>query len=125
MKSFLLDSCTLLWATIIPEKLSERVKNIIEDADNLLSVSHVTIWELSIKESLGKLTLPQNFFEAIEPAGYFLLPTAMKHFAAYRKLPKIHSDPFDRMLIAQSIAENIPLITCDSEIIRYDVEVMW
>jgi len=125
MKSFLFDSCTLLWATIVPEKLSERVRDIIKDPDNLFTVSHVSIWEISIKQSLARLTLPRNFFDEIESSGYSLLPTAFKHFTAYRTLPHIHGDPFDRLLIAQSISEGIPLITCDSEIVRYDVETVW
>jgi len=125
MRPFLLDSCTLLWATIVPENLSIRAQNIINDADSLIIVSHVTIWELSIKMSIGKLTLPHNFLNEVESHGYTLLPTALKHFGVFRKLPLLHKDPFDRLLIAQSISEKIPLITCDPEIARYDVEVVW
>jgi len=125
MRSFLLDSHTLLWAAIVPEKLSLRARDIINDPDNLFTVSHVTIWELSIKIGLGKLTLPHNFLDEVESYGYSLLPTTLKHFSAYRKLPRIHNDPFDRLLIAQSISECIPLLTCDPEIARYDVKVVW
>ena len=73
----------------------------------------------------GKLTLPRKFFNDIENDGYSLLPTALEHFHELRKLPHIHRDPFDRLLVAQSITEGIPLLTCDPEIARYDVEVVW
>jgi len=125
MRSFLLDSCTLLWASYAPELLSPRAQGIVANTDNFFTVSHATIWELSIKVARGKLTLPKNFFNEIENAGYSLLPTALKHFDTLRKLPLLHRDPFDRLLIAQSIAEEIPLITCDPEITRYDVETVW
>ena len=125
MRSFLFDTHTLLWASYAPELLSQRVRDIVADADNFFTLSHATIWELSIKVARGKLTLPRNFFDEIGNLGYSLLPTALKHFDALRKLPLLHRDPFDRMLIAQSISENLPLITCDSEITRYDVETVW
>jgi len=121
----LLDTHTLLWATGMPERLSERARGILEDEQLRLLVSHATVWELSIKASLGKVRLPDTFFESLPELGYEILPLRDEHFAAYRRLPLLHRDPFDRMLVAQARAESLTILSADREIHRYEVEWIW
>jgi PIN domain nuclease of toxin-antitoxin system len=80
------------------------------------------LWELRIKESLHKIKLPKAFFSSLEPAGYELLPVAIPHVEALGKLPMHHRDPFDRMLVAQALTENLILVTRDKELLRYPVK---
>ena len=88
-------------------------------------MSHSTIWELSIKQTIGKIDLPAGFFEDLPELGYEILPMEDKHFAMYRELPLIHRDPFDRILVAQAIVEEIPMLSCDAEIKKYEVSCVW
>lgn len=125
MASCLVDTCVLLWATSDPDRLSRKARRIIEDTENGIFVSHATLWEISIKVTIGKLSVPRGFFERIGELGYGMIATKEEHFSIYRRLPLIHRDPFDRLLIAQSISEKIPLITCDPEILKYRVETIW
>ncbi len=125
MASFLLDTCALIWATSNSQKLSRKAHRVIADEENRIFVSHATLWEMSIKITIGKLRVGKGFFEGIEDLGYEMLPIREDHFSIYRKLPLIHRDPFDRLLVAQSISEKIPLVTCDRETAKYPIETLW
>jgi len=125
MASFLLDTCALIWATSDPKKLSKKAHLTIGDDANRIFVSHATLWEMSIKITIGKLHVGKGFFEQLEDLGYEMLPIKEEHFSIYRKLPLIHRDPFDRLLVAQSISEIIPLVTCDKETVKYPIETLW
>ena len=96
----------------------------IDAQENIVYVSMASLWECAIKASLGKLTLPGSFFEALGPAGFELLAIELQHIEAYSKLPMHHRDPFDRMLVAQAIREQLILVTRDEEIRKYDVSVI-
>lgn len=125
MRTALIDSHTLLWACSAPAKLSKRVRSWLEDGGSRALVSHATLWELSIKVGIGKLELPESFFEAIPGLGYEWLEMTPEHIAEYRRLPLLHRDPFDRMLVAQARIEDIGLVSSDPQIGSYDVQVFW
>jgi len=121
----LLDSHTLIWACSQPERLSPRVRDWLEESHHRALVSHATLWELSIKVTVGKLDLPESFFIGLPDLGYEWLEINPDHMTAYRSLPLLHRDPFDRMLVAQAQHEAIPLLSCDPDLRAYPVEVVW
>lgn len=126
----LLDTCSFLWmVTENNEKLSDRAIDAFLDEKNEIYFSIVSAWEISIKSSIGKLelTLPVRDFltEQIEINELSLLPIELNHVVKVAELPFHHKDPFDRLLIAQSIVEDILLISSDSAFDRYDVKRIW
>lgn len=120
----LLDTHTLIWGISEPEKLSKKTKELLSDVDNIILVSTASLWELQIKRSLNKIILPEDFIPQLQKNGYELLNISYKHIERLDEIPLIHRDPFDRMLIAQSMYENVPLITKDSEIAKYNVKII-
>jgi len=122
---FLVDTHALLWALGEPSKLSSRAAALIGDEENRLLVSVATLWELSIKQNVGKLELPEGFFDDLFGLGYERLAISDAHLTAYRALPLHHRDPFDRLLIAQAQVESMPILTCDPKVAEYDVDVIW
>ena len=119
---YLLDTHALLWALGEPTALSPQTRDIIADPTNLIFVSVASLWECAIKASIGKLDLPDDFFDAINETGYEVLPIQITHLTRYRSLPMHHRDPFDRILVAQAQAEALTLITRDPEIAKYQIE---
>lgn len=118
MSRILLDTHLLLWAVSEPRKLSPHARRRIDDAE--VFVSAASIWEVSIKVALGKLSAdPSLLLAEIEPAGFRLLPVTGQHAAAVAHLPPLHSDPFDRMLVAQAKTEPLILLTNDSALGGY------
>jgi len=114
----LLDTHLLLWAVADPRKLPPGARNRIDAAE--VYVSAVSIWEVSIKAALGKLSAdPAELLAEIEPAGFILLPVSGEHAAAVARLPAVHTDPFDRMLVAQAKTEPLLLLTNDSILAGY------
>ncbi|MGV2830412.1 type II toxin-antitoxin system VapC family toxin [Myxosarcina sp. GI1(2024)] len=125
---FLLDTHTFLWFVNDDPKLSDRLKGLIEDTSNVSYISVASLWEMSIKFNLGKLTLDPNYEEFIEreviTSSIQLLNIELEHLKINAILPFHHRDPFDRLIIAQSIAENIPIITVDSAFDKYSVTLI-
>ena len=117
----LLDTHALLWWLDDPDKLSKTVRDLIVDADNQVYISSVTAWEIAIKKSLGKLIAPDNLEAVIDEAHFDPLPITIKHALAVSSLPAHHSDPFDRMLIAQAGLESLTIVTRDRNIPLYGV----
>ncbi len=114
----LLDTHLLLWALGSPSKLSAASRKQIESAE--VFVSAASIWEISIKRSLGKLQAdPREVVAAIAPAGFALLPITGDHAAKIVELPALHKDPFDRVLIAQALIEPMILLTNDEGLRGY------
>jgi PIN domain nuclease of toxin-antitoxin system len=124
---FLLDTHTFLWGLSDAAKLSERVRKLLPVAETWFSVA--SVWEILIKSQSGKLPLPQPsgayVMTKLRLNGVKLLHITADHVLRIESLPMHHRDPFDRILIAQSLEENLPLITSDSVFNRYDVEVIW
>ncbi len=88
-------------------------------------VSAVTVWEAAIKRGLGKLDSPDDLLPQLEGAGVELLPVTARHADLVASLPLHHRDPFDRLLVAQATLENLPVVSDDAALRRYDIEVIW
>jgi PIN domain nuclease of toxin-antitoxin system len=119
----LLDTHVLLWAAGQPERLSAAARSLIEDEDNTLLFSAASLWEITIKSDLGRADFrvdPRLLRRALVDNGYLELPVTHRHVLALKGLAALHRDPFDRMLVAQSSAEGIALVTADPLVAQYD-----
>jgi PIN domain nuclease of toxin-antitoxin system len=127
--NYLLDTSTFIWMASEPQQLSSTATAICSNRANTLFLSIGSIWELQIKLQIGKLTLPLPLEQMIENQQQVnqlqLLPIMIKHVLGLDKLPPIHKDPFDRMLIAQTLVEGLSIVSRDSEIVKYPVSVVW
>jgi PIN domain nuclease of toxin-antitoxin system len=122
----LLDTSTLLWALGAPERLSVGARRRVEAGENVVSVA--SYWEVVIKTQKGLLTiadLASWWQQAIELLAARVLPIRASHVTTLATLPMLHNDPFDRILIAQSIAERLGLVTNDAPIKAYSVQTVW
>lgn len=122
----LLDTSTLLWTLVTPERLSEPARQAVAEGGAVLSVA--SYWEVVIKTRKGLLPIPDPvswWTRAAELLGGRVLPVRASHISALSALPDLHRDPFDRILIAQAVAEGWPLITSDRQIAAYPVRVVW
>lgn len=122
--NLLLDTHVLLWWLDDSPALSETARSAIADADNLIILSAVVIWEIRIKQALGKLDISTDFYEIIQQQGFEIIPITPDHAYAVGDLPMHHRDPFDRMLIAQAKLEGFAVITHDAAFKRYPITVM-
>ncbi|MHB8507962.1 MAG: type II toxin-antitoxin system VapC family toxin [Candidatus Dormibacteria bacterium] len=120
----LLDTHALLWALADPGKLSAAARAAITDADNEVLVSAATTWEIAIKRALGRLEAPAELEEAIDRTGFQALPITVAHTLVAGALPPLHTDPFDRILVAQAQLEGLTLVTRDTRMAAYAVEVL-
>ena len=123
MNRYLLDTHILLWWLSDDKKLSKKRKDLIIKPVNHIVVSTVSIWEIVIKKSLNKLTAPDNLKEVLQENNFEILMITPDHVLFLERLPAIHNDPFDRLLIAQSLCEDLTLITADKIIPKYDIKV--
>ena len=121
--SLLLDTHVVLGWLADDPTLAAVLKDRI-DLEPDVYVSPATIWEVAIKQSIGKLTQPTDLPERIRDSGFRELPITFAHGIAAGRLPLIHRDPFDRMLIAQAQLEELTLVTRDADIQKYDVDVL-
>ena len=125
----LLDTHSFLWFVDGSASLSPTARILIEDADNQPFLSMASLWEMAIKISLGKLTLGEQFGTFVPQQmrlnGIRLLPIELTHVEVVATLPFHHRDPFDRLLIAQSMVEQIPLVTGDPAFSLYPVQRIW
>jgi PIN domain nuclease of toxin-antitoxin system len=122
--SWLLDTHVLLWWLADDPRLGASARSAIAAGDRPVFVSAATIWEVSIKAALGKLTLPGPIAEVLEPEGFTALPVTWQHAAAAGALPRHHGDPFDRMLVAQAMTEGCTLISRDGRLAPYGVRLL-
>lgn len=118
----LLDTNVLILS--IAGQLRPDVMDMLDDPANDLFVSHVSLWEIAIKSGLGKLRMPGDLDEQVEQLGIAELPLNRRHIEAYRELPVLHRDPFDRMLVCQAKAEDLILVTRDRQLAEYDIAVL-
>jgi PIN domain nuclease of toxin-antitoxin system len=126
---FLLDTHTWLWAVSAPERLRRVGAELIESRENTVVLSTVSAHENAINVSLGKLEVPEpveKFVSSrIDALAMTTLPVYLSHALRVADLPQHHRDPFDRLLIAQSQIERLPLMTADATIAEYDIEIIW
>jgi PIN domain nuclease of toxin-antitoxin system len=120
----LLDAHILIWALENNPALSENARNAITEGSNMVFVSSASIWEISIKQSIGKLKAPDNLLEELLSHRFSLLDINAEHALLAGELPHIHKDPFDRMLVAQAKIEKLTLISIDPHIARYEVKLL-
>ena len=115
----LLDTPIFIWVVSDDAKLSGAAWSLIETADAVY-VSSASIWEATIKYQLGKLPIePDRLVETVVSSGFLELSITLRHAAAVRKLPLLHRDPFDRLLLAQAISEPLILMTADDRLAQY------
>jgi len=126
---YLFDTHTFLWWDMQSARLSPAAFAVCQDLSNELVLSMVSVWEIQIKQQLGKLQLSAPLREVIEKQqsanGIELLSIELAHILGLSELPVHHKDPFDRLLISQANAERLTLISSDPQIARYSVEVIW
>jgi PIN domain nuclease of toxin-antitoxin system len=119
----LLDSHVALWWHGDDPELAPAAHAAITEAERVV-VSVVTPWELGIKQATGKLTLPDDLVAQLVATGFELLPVTARHAGAAPQLPAHHRDPFDRMLIAQAISEQLTIVTADHQFKHYKVDLI-
>jgi PIN domain nuclease of toxin-antitoxin system len=125
---YLLDTHTILWFFDNTEKLTKKAFDVILDLDSKKYVSIVSAWEVAIKISLGKLKFDggvANFFSKIEENGFKLFSIAEEQIKQVEQLPLLHRDPFDRLLIASAITEEMTFVTGDINIQQYNISWIW
>ena len=115
----LLDTHILLWWLGNDRSLPEAAATLIRDPENMIFVSAVSLWEIWLKESLGKLRLPDQFEERLAAESFENLPLTGPQTRQVALLPWLHRDPFDRMLVAQAQTENLLLLTVDPSVADY------
>lgn len=121
----LLDTHALLWWDAEPELLGEAARVAMRDSSNTVFVSVASVWEIAIKQKRGKLPLSGPPTAMIAQYGFLPLPISPVHAERAGGLPLLHSDPFDRMLVAQAQIEGMTLVTVDSKIRLYPVAQLW
>jgi PIN domain nuclease of toxin-antitoxin system len=119
----LLDTNALLW-WLADEGLTAQARDAIADPENLVAVSAVSAWEISIKKALGKLAAPDDLEHQVQAGGFIPLPITIAHGVAAGQLVRHHDDPFDRMLIAQALAEGLTIVTRDKRFSDYNVTLV-
>ncbi len=122
--NLLLDTHVLLWALEGNPRLGAEARRMVVDGRNRVYVSAVSVWEIAIKRSLGKITVPDTLLKTITSSGFSALPITLEHADAVSHLPLWHQDPFDRLLIAQAQQEQMTLVTHDAAMLRYEVSLM-
>jgi len=119
----LLDTHALLW-WLADDGLTDPARDAIADPANLVMVSAASAWEISIKKALGKLQAPDDIERQVDDGGFTPLPISIAHGLDAGQLPRHHEDPFDRMLIAQAIAEGLTIVTHDKRFSQYAVPTL-
>jgi PIN domain nuclease of toxin-antitoxin system len=129
MASYLLDTHVFIWADSEPEALSTRARSIFGDPSSELWLSVASVWEMQIKRQLGRLKTDSSIAHMVEAQVRVnrlrLLDVRLPHVLRLDKLPPIHKDPFDRMLVAQAMAEELTFVSHDPVVRKYPVKVLW
>jgi PIN domain nuclease of toxin-antitoxin system len=121
---YLLDTHVLLWWLANPKQLSQKSQNIITDKANRIFVSSISMWEMAIKQELGRLEIPINILSILQAENITMLPLTAEEGLGVVNLPKLHSDPFDRILIVQAKLNNLVFITKDKKIMEYAIPII-
>jgi PIN domain nuclease of toxin-antitoxin system len=115
----ILDTHILLWWLSNSSKLLPSELDLITNPDNLIFVSAAAAWEITVKRMIGKLDAPDDLPSVLAANDFIELPITIEHTQALHQLPPLHNDPFDRIMIAQALSENLTFITRDSKILLY------
>jgi PIN domain nuclease of toxin-antitoxin system len=122
--NLLLDTHAVLWWLDDDPTLSDAARAEISDPENTVYLSAVAVWEMRIKQGIGKLDLPDDFEEVLDGQAFSKLPVTVDHAHTIAGLPAIYRDPFDRMLVAQAVVEGMTIVTRDRRIAEYGVDVL-
>ena len=125
MSRLLIDTHALLWWLTDDPDLSATAREALAEPANDVLVSAASVWEIAIKRALGKLTAPDDLPAQIEAEGFGWLAVKAEHAWRVRDLPPHHRDPFDRLLVAQCLVEQMPIVSGDSCFGAYDVDAWW
>lgn len=125
----LLDTHAFLWFVLGDARLSDAARSHIEDANNVKYLSVASVWEMAIKSSTGKMIfhrpLADLIAELLERNGFDLLPIGLDHVLAVEAMPFHHKDPFDRLIVSQSLGEGLRLVSIDATVDSYGVDRLW
>jgi len=121
----LVDTQALLWFEAGDKRLSSIARSTISDPDNIKSVSMASLWEIAIKLSIGKLELDVSFDDILALSGYRHLAIESAHLRIVQNLPLHHRDPFDRLIIAQGMHLDLPVVSSDGQFDSYGVKRIW
>ena len=125
----LLDTHAFIWFIGGDPRLGRVARALLDDRENEILISVASLWEIAIKHSLGKLTLERPFTEFIpeqlDRQQIKILPITLKHLAEVDRLPFHHRDPFDRLIVAQSLSEAIPVVSADAALDPYGLDRIW
>jgi len=125
----LLDTHAMLWYAFADDRLSTQSKKAIENLQNEVFISVASLWEITIKHQIGKLKLGMDldtFFQFMtQQTDFKLASLEPTHLSAYARLPLLHRDPFDRLLIAQALVLRASLVSADENFVDYNVDVIW
>jgi PIN domain nuclease of toxin-antitoxin system len=122
--NLLLDTHVLLWWLDDDPTLSKRARTAIADMNNVVFVSAAAVWEIRIKQALGKLDIPDDLETVLDDQAFEMLSITVEHAHAIKGLPSLHQDPFDRMLVAQAKFEGFTLVTRDIHLKEYEIPVL-
>ena len=120
----ILDTHIILWWMDDNDLLSQKYRLAIENINNICFVSAVSVWEISIKSAIGKRDIPNNYLDVLLNQNFKELPVSWQHACKVRQLSMHHKDPFDRLLIAQAIIEDLTILSVDKIIPEYDVKIL-
>ena len=126
--NLLLDTHTFIWFSEGNKSVPKKAKGLIENINNNSFISMASLWEMSIKIGLNKLQLKipfENLYDVIIENGFIILPISFNHLVIQNKLDYYHRDPFDRLLISQSISENMPLVSKEEVFDKYSIKRIW
>ena len=125
---YLIDTQILIWLFISPNKIPSNIQNLLKNLDNEIYVSKVSIWEIAIKVSIGKLIIPfeiKKLIFEIKGMNIKILNIKNQHLIKVTDLPFHHKDPFDRLIISQAFIDRITIISSDNNFSKYNVKVLW
>ena len=126
---YLLDTHAFLWFVLDDQRISKEARSIIEDSKNKIYFSAASAWEIAIKTKLARLKIKGEFesfiIEQLSTNSFVPLSITISHSLYTERLPQIHKDPFDRIIIAQSKLEDLPLISKDKKIRKYKLAMIW
>jgi PIN domain nuclease of toxin-antitoxin system len=122
--NLLLDTHVVLWWLDDNPSLSSRARSAVADSDNTVFISAAVIWEIRIKQALGKLKLPRNLRDVLDRQPFTSLPITAEHAHAVSELPAYHRDPFDRILLAQAKVERLTFVTHDKGLRQYQIPIL-
>jgi PIN domain nuclease of toxin-antitoxin system len=125
VRRLLVDTHALLWWLADDGGLSSAAREALADPASEALVSAATIWEIAIKNALGRLIVPADLPDVVAEQGFISLPVDAAHTWRVRTLPPHHRDPFDRLLIAQAQVERLTLVTADARFADYEVDICW